>query len=98
MKVSKNSKYQTHKKTQTTELARQVTASAGPWRAKRGILSHFLISLLQNIKMLQNIKRLQNIKKLNGEKNFPKSLTMPKKTEKEALWDISTSILSQNIK
>ena len=42
MKVSKNSKCQTHKKsikltkTQTTELARQVPASAGTLRAKRG--------------------------------------------------------------
>ena len=52
MKRSKNSKCQTQKrvsnsrKTQTTELARQVPASAGPWRAKRGDLFAFLTSIV----------------------------------------------------
>ena len=52
MKVSRNSKYQTHKKisnsriTRTTDLARQVSTSAGPCRAKRGILSNFLTSIV----------------------------------------------------
>ena len=59
MKVSKNSKYQTKRvsnsrKTQTTELARQVPASAGTWRAKKGgpfrIFQH---PLLQNINKLK---------------------------------------------
>ena len=52
MKRSKKSKCQTQKrvsnsrKTQTTELARQVPASAGPWRAKMGDLFAFLTSIV----------------------------------------------------
>ena len=34
------------RKTQMTELARQVPASTGPWRAKWRILSHFLTSIV----------------------------------------------------
>ena len=68
MKVSKNSKNQTHKKSikltkiPNDELARQVPANAGPWRAKRGDPFEFF-----NIHPL-----LQNIRKLKGEKNLVK--------------------------
>ena len=76
-KCQKNSKYQTHKKsikltkrvsnsrkTQTTELARQVLASEGPWRAKRGIFLHFLTSIVAK-------HQIERWKKF-GEQNFQK--------------------------
>ena len=50
MKVSKNkltkAKVSNSQKTQTTELARQVPASAGPWRAKKGDPFGFLTSIV----------------------------------------------------
>ena len=59
-------------------------ASSSPWRAKRGTLPKLSLFLSQ-------LKE-----RPFGEKNtnFPKkNLTLPKKTERGALWDFPTSIL-----
>ena len=62
MKVSKNSMYQTHEKPKRRN-----------WRAKRGILSHFLTSIVAKHQKIEGGT-------LWGEKVFfPKNLTMPKK-------------------
>ena len=70
MKVSKNSQYQTHEKPKRRN-----------WRARcaeRGILSHFLTSIVAKYQKIEGLKKF-------GEKKFPKSLTMPKKTRGDFL-------------
>ena len=52
---------------------------------------------LKIAKGLQNVKVLMNWGPFMGKKT-EKSFTMPKKTEREAFWDFSTFILSQNSK
>ena len=74
--MSKNSsikltkKASNSQKTQTTELARQVTASTGRWRAKTGTLLHFLTSVVAEH---QKTKGGPLVKK-----NSKKSLTLSK--------------------
>ena len=53
------------------ELARQVPASAGPGRVKRGILSHFLTSIVAKHQKIEGGT-------LWGNFFSKKSLTMPK--------------------
>ena len=75
----KNSKYQTHEKPKRRN-----------WRAKRGMLSHFLISIVAKH---QKIERKKNLMK-----KFPKVSHCRKKLRGGSLWNFSTSLLSQNIK
>ena len=78
MKVSKMkvkiTRVSNSRKTQTTELARQGPASAGPWNAKRGILLHFLTSIVAKH---QKIERGPL-----GEKLFSKKVSQCRKNWK----------------
>ena len=68
MKVSKNSKYQTHEKPKR----RNWHARCPLARAKRRTHSHFLTSIVTKHQKIEGRKKF-------GEKKSEKNLTMPKK-------------------
>ena len=89
MKVSKNSKYQTHEKPKRPNW-RARCPLAGPRRARRGTHSQFLTSIVAKHQKIEGGPF--------GEFFFGKKSHNAEETERGTLWDFSTSILSQYIK
>ena len=72
-------------------------SSAGPWRAKSWIISHFLSSIVGKHQNVAKHQKLNGGEKNLVKKKFRKMSHKAEKTERVTFWDFSTSIMSQNM-